>query len=109
MNMGDAASQTRDFAWFSTHQKQMRNIAVSSYDVGHFHVVEESQHRIDSIYQRELKGLEFDGNLQIEFLSVLAESLDVVYSDPPLLRGRNYFLLPDVFAQHQQQIVASEL
>ena len=73
------------------------------------YVIEKAHHRIHIIDERELERLQFQGDLQPEVAGGLAQLADVADAGLPLLRRRDDLPLPNVFAEHQQQIASLEL
>ena len=69
------------------------------------HLVEEAHHAFDVVEQRQLERLQFQGDLQSQVGGVLAQLAAVADADLPLLGRRDHLPLPDVFAQHQQQVL----
>ncbi len=84
-----------------TGQRQVRDI-----EIGHHRrvtdLVEEPQHAGDVVQKREREGFQLQRNLQSQSAGTVAHGPDVPHSGGPLLLRGDHFLLPDVFAQHQQ-------
>ena len=52
-----------------------------------------------------MKRLQLQGDLHAQLRRIVAQQPAVLDARPPLLLGRNHFLVPDVFAQHQQHVL----
>src|SRR5262245_65871173 len=52
-----------------------------------------------------MERLELERELQSQVRGVIAQKLAILHAGFPLLLGRDYFLVPDVFAQNQQHVL----
>ena len=68
-------------------------------------IVDEPHHVLDVAQQGQRKRFEFQGDFESQVLSVLGQFPAVVDTGFPLLRWRDHLLVPDVLAEHQQQVV----
>ena len=71
-------------------------------------VVQEPGHARDVVQERECERLELECDLQAELRGVFAQRPHVLDGGRPLLGGRDHFLLPDVLAQDQQDVLGLE-
>src|SRR5215472_6270307 len=55
-----------------------------------------------------MKWLDFERKLETEAVRVFGQLADLFHGPLPLVGRRNDFLLPDVLAEHQQQIPSLE-
>src|SRR5579872_3428392 len=55
-----------------------------------------------------MKRLEFQRNFQPQAGGIFSERTNVLNAPCPLIPRRDHFLLPDIFAQHQQQVARFE-
>src|SRR5262245_369598 len=67
-------------------------------------VVDEPDHGIDGIDEREMEWLELESDLNAEVGGVVAENAAVFDAGLPLLGGRNDLLVPNVFAEDKEDI-----
>jgi hypothetical protein len=67
--------------------------------------VDEAHHGIDAVQQAEAEGFQFQRNIDFPFPGVIAET--PAGFNPPLPLGgwRDHFPLPDIFAQHEQNVL----
>ena len=72
------------------------------------HVVDEPHHVRHVVQERELERLQFERDLQTEVRRVVAERLRCLTPVCPLLRGRDDLPLPDVLAEHEEQVLGLE-
>ena len=65
-------------------------------------------HRVHAVEQRQRERLEFQGDLQAQVGRVLAQVAAGGDGRLPLLGRRDHFLVPNVLAQHQEQVFRLE-
>src|SRR5439155_21780818 len=88
-------------------------VQVGNVDIGPHRrlvlIVQEAHHRLDVVDQRQLERLQLQGDLQPQVGGVFAQLGDVTDAGLPLLGRRDHLALPDVLADHQQQVFRREL
>src|SRR5262249_28746224 len=68
-------------------------------------LIQESHHILNVVQERKFEWLEFERDLSPELRCVLAQFTKVLHCRLPLLGGRDDFLLPNIFAQHKQDVL----
>ena len=70
---------------------------------------EEPHHAGHVAQQRKLKRLELHGDLEAELAGVRTQETSLLDGQSPLFGGGDHLLLPEVFAQHQQEVTRPKL
>ena len=108
VDVSNAAFQAGHRLRFIVRQDEVRYVDVRA-NRRMCHVPEKIHHLRNGVYQRKLERLQFERDLKPKRLSVLTEILHSFHGPLPLLGRRNDLLLPDILAEHQQQVFAAEL
>ena len=76
-------------------------------DAGMSAVIDKAGHGLDAIEQAEPKRLEFEGDIDFLFLSVIANCAASFDSPAPLRLRGNHFALPKIFSENEEDVAGA--
>ena len=99
------------FELLDVRRRRVRKNQMADVDVGaHTRMaafVDKTNHGVDVVEQAQTERLQFESNIDILLLSIIAETPTGFDAPLPLGRCRNDFALPDVFAQNEQNVLSA--
>ena len=107
MDMLDPAGEPRHLGRLCMDEIEVGDVAVGHHRLGQADVVEEAEHRVDRVDERQLERLELDGDPQAPVGGVGSELADGVDAELPLLGRRDHLLLPDILPEDEKEIAAA--
>ncbi len=103
VDMDGLALQLLQLGWFDASEQEMRDINIG-LERGMIDFIDEADHGIDVVEQREGKRFEFQGDFQPQVGCVFGEPATILHRGLPLFCGGNDFAVPDVFPEDQQEV-----